>query len=203
MKAFFKEHFVLIFGISLPLILSLVFFMSANIKKATETPPKYDFLFASRYYPQSPDHPYRFNVNADGQLELNYRGVKEVDRGYEPEVPLLYVYRADKDQIELVDMPDIDKSQKGSYVIEDLGGASVSDQRRSPDGYQFLSYYRNSGNLMTEVFGAGGHRSRYVVALEKDGYEKRLDTDNTLNFPGGYYYGDGVFVGWIVETNTK
>ncbi len=196
MKAFFKEHFVLIAGISLPLILSLAFFLSANIKQATEDPPQYDVIFASRYYPNASNNPYKVEVNNDGGLEIEYRPPEDDNRHYR-DAPHLYVYRVESEEIEHLSLPDIDEDVKGTYTIYELKGAKISDKVASPDGYHFKSYYRGGGNLMTEVFGAGGHRSRYVTSLEKDGYEKRLDMDE-LRATGGYY-NNTVFIGWIIE----
>ena len=45
MKKFVKENLVLVVGLTLPLMLVLLFFVATLIPKAMGTPPQYEMLF--------------------------------------------------------------------------------------------------------------------------------------------------------------
>ena len=46
LKQFIKENFVLVIGLTLPLMLIVLFFASIVIPKAMSTPPQYEMLFS-------------------------------------------------------------------------------------------------------------------------------------------------------------
>ncbi|MBK9585254.1 MAG: hypothetical protein IPO55_05015 [Alphaproteobacteria bacterium] len=92
MKGFLKEHFVLIIGISLPLILSLVFFASANFRFETIPPPQYPVVFAQDfYYRNNPEYPYKLAVNEEKTLELRYTP-SSAENAANWQVPQIYLY---------------------------------------------------------------------------------------------------------------
>ena len=49
-QEFFKKNFVLVIGITLPVIMMIAFMVIAENTKRNTVPPKYDFLFSGRSY---------------------------------------------------------------------------------------------------------------------------------------------------------
>ncbi len=193
MKGFLKEHFVLIIGISLPLILSLLFFVSANFKFQTIPPPQYPVIFAQDfYYRNNPEYPYKLAVNEEKVLELRYTPSANQNNNMTWQIPQVYLYDPKTKKIEKIDLPDITPGEKSILPIEALKTKKMDSSLTSPDGFTFRSEYRGSGNLMTEVFG-GGHSGRSRLILSKDGHDFPMKIDTP------YYYGDSELIGWVVE----
>lgn len=193
MKGFLKEHFVLIIGISLPLVLSLVFFASANLKLQTVPPPQYAVVFAQDfYYRNNPEYPYKIAVNEQKVLELRYTPAANQDNAVTWQIPQLYLYEPKTKKIERVDLPEITPGEKAVLPIEALKTKKLDTSLTSPDGFTFRTEYRGSGNLMTEVFG-GGSNGRNRIILSKDGADFPIKVDEP------YYYGQGELIGWVIE----
>ncbi|MBP7758967.1 MAG: hypothetical protein KA099_02550 [Alphaproteobacteria bacterium] len=192
MKGFLKEHFVLIIGISLPLILSLVFFASANFRFETIPPPQYPVVFAQDfYYRNNPEYPYKLAVNEEKTLELRYTP-SSAENAANWQVPQIYLYDPKTKRVERIDLPEITPGEKSTQPVAALKTRKVDTALTSPDGFTFRSEYRGSGNLMTEVFG-GGHSGRNRIVLSKDG------VDFPIKVEAPYYYGQGELIGWVVE----
>jgi hypothetical protein len=64
MKNWIKENLVLVVGLTLPLLLIVLFFVATVIPKAFGTPPQYEMLFTSmRYdYQKQPEYALDFSV---------------------------------------------------------------------------------------------------------------------------------------------
>lgn len=193
MKAFIKDHFVLIAGISLPLVLSLVFFISARVDIQNFPPPQYSFVIASNNYnTHNPKYPYKFKIDSDGVLNFHYHPPADGERSWAE--PRLYVFNPGTQTMKEIALPDYNPDKKSKQAIPDLKNKKLDRSQKSPDGYQFISEYRR-GNLMTELFG-GGYNHRYRNMLEKDGYKYKLDIHPAQNLRLTY---DNSFIGWIVE----
>ncbi|NOS95053.1 MAG: hypothetical protein HOP26_01355, partial [Methylotenera sp.] len=50
MKNFIKENLVLVIGLTLPLLLIVLFFVATVIPKVMGTPPQYEMLFTTNHY---------------------------------------------------------------------------------------------------------------------------------------------------------
>ena len=50
-QSFFKKNFVLIVGLTLPVLLIVGFLVASNLPESLSDPPKYDLVFATTDYP--------------------------------------------------------------------------------------------------------------------------------------------------------
>ncbi len=192
MKVFIKENLVLITGITLPLMLALVFYAATFFDRVVTDPPQYKAVFATRhYYHNNSKAPYRLYVK-DGQLRYAYRPPGEDDSHKNWQKPRLYVYNPTTDNTEEIELPTIvDEEVKLDQPIQKLSKDNITTARKSPDGYVFEYNYRSGGNLMTELFGGGSrYRSRYV--LRKGSTIVKIHSAQR-------YYSNAHFIGWIVN----
>src|SRR4051812_31810717 len=58
LKNFIKENFVLVVGLTLPVILIVLFFVASVLPKSMATPPQYQMLFTESRYDNIPPSPY-------------------------------------------------------------------------------------------------------------------------------------------------
>ena len=192
MKVFIKENLVLITGITLPLMLALVFYAATFFDRVVTDPPQYRAVFATNHsYHHNSKAPYRLYVK-DGQLRYAYRPPSEDDSHRNWQKPRLYVYNPTTDNTEEIDLPTIvDEEVKFDQAIQKLSDDHITTVQKSPDGYVFEYNYRGSGNLMTELFGDGSrYRSRYV--LRKGSTIVKIHSAQR-------YYSNAHFIGWIVN----
>ncbi|MCB1556187.1 MAG: hypothetical protein KDJ15_02635 [Alphaproteobacteria bacterium] len=188
MKAFLKENAVLIAGISLPVLLTLIFFFATQVEWTPVPPPKYQLVFATDYQNRT-NNPYQIVVQ-DSQVRFRYfPPTKERDYGHWNK-PRLYVYRPKTDTSQEIVIPSIDDPDKQiDVVLPELATAKISPLKESPDGYSFEYEYGGNRNLMTEIFG-GGHRSRSNYVLRKGSYKVVIPKAPRYN---------SEFIGWILE----
>ncbi|MCB1839190.1 MAG: hypothetical protein H6858_00780 [Rhodospirillales bacterium] len=191
MKGFLKEHFVLMIGVSLPLILSLIFFLSANLPFETISPPQYAFVFAQDfYYRNNPNYPYQLVVNEQKALELHYSPPEKDNMSWT--APMLFLCDPKSKKVEKIDLPQFDAKEAVVVPFPALKDKQFDPSLTSPDGFTFRTEYQGSGNLMTELFG-GGYSGRSRIILSKDGHDFPIKTD------APYYYGQGDLIGWVVK----
>ena len=190
MKSFFKENGVLIAGILLPLLLTVVFFVSTQLNKVRVDPPKYRLIYASQYYPSSHNHPFVFTVE-DNRVHFKYfPHDDEHNHHYHKNPPKLHIYDPVDDDTTEIALPDASNEEDEiTQIPEALEDVEVTSATKSPDGFVFERDYRSSGNLMTEMFG-GSYRSRNRYGLSKDGAK--------FEVPAAQTYGSE-FIGWIVD----
>lgn len=180
MKSFFKDNAVLAAGITLPLLLALVFFIATQIGAQSEEPPKTSVLFTADYY-----YGYNFEVKGD---HLFFRSIKR-DQDSRMEKPHLYIYEPLKGVVREVELPFIDNTKESSSaVVKGIG--KLNTLEKSPDGFVFESGGRSrESNLMTELFG-GGSRYRNQCILRKNSYRHVLPDISSY---------DCRLIGWVVE----
>lgn len=193
MKGFLKEHFVLIAGLALPLVLSAFFFLAANVPVNMVDPPRYAAVYAYEYYyGNNPQYPYKIAVDKQGTVVLHYFPPKDESAG-NWNLPVVYVFDPKTMKGEQVELPRIEDSGKKSVIpVETLSDIKVSSSEVSPDGFRIIQDYRGGGNLMTSIFG-GGHSGGYRHFFIKDKNRFKVE------FESGRYLGNGKLVGWIVE----
>ena len=188
MKAFLKGNMVLVAGITLPLLLTAIFFAATQIGKVAVDPPGYSVVFAREYHCYNQNCPYKFVVK-NGLVRFRYSPDEEDRHGHGRKKPALYIYDPLTGSSREIEVPDVDDPDaRLDVVIRGLAKKKVSSLRESPDGYVFHQDYRGDGNLMTEMFG-GGYRSRSRYVLEKKG--------RRVTVPKATVYGTE-FIGWVV-----
>ncbi len=194
MKAFLKEHFVLIAGLALPIILSAVFFVSANFPMNPIDPPRYKAVFAfNYYYSHNPEYPYRIQISDAGVAELHFLPPKNEANIQHWNLPQLYLFDPQTKKGQQIEMPKIDDLTEPSVQpIPALEGKTLSGLATSPDGFIFREDYRGGGNLMTAIFG-GGASGGYRYSFIKDRHRFPIEPDSEL------YRGGGKLIGWVTD----
>lgn len=197
MKEFLKRNFVLVLGVSLPLMLIAVLLLLHGISRLTATRPAYPVLYVSydNYFGQ---HLYDFDIDDAGRLDIRFMQPDQPANaaGRQPADATLALFDARSDTLETFRLDAPEDPPQGQRLELDVPGAlsemTFSDEATAPDGYRLeLSTYRGGG-LLREIFGTGG-RSRHH-RLVRDGISFRVpDVGGTA-----YAYHDA-FVGWVVD----
>lgn len=192
MKAFLKENIILVLGVSLPLLLAIIFLLANQIGKAAIAPPQYDVVFTNGHnYGTNQTHQI---VVKDDQAYLSYLP-PEKNRHPNYQKLELYVFSPKTGITTEITLPKTrGMERKEEILIEDLSDKKISAKSQSPDGYRFSNNYRRNSNLMTEIFGGGG-RNRHSFVLQNG--QRQVTIPNSQNYRSK-------FVGWIIpETDQE
>ena len=201
-KSFFKENFVLVVGLSLPVLLIVGFMVATNLPQLMSDPPKYDLVFATTDYPPNAGNlpvSVRFVVK-NGVLTAEYARTALMSAGYVYSGwKKLYLYEAKTQKVRELTFgfpPDmgsiVDTKEETVAATKDM---KLDTTLQSPDGYE-LSYdaYSNSG-LLNEVF--WGSTYNHEPRLKHGSSSVPLSTgDGRTNF----YYNGVEFVGWVTAS---
>ena len=183
---FLKENWVLCVGFSLPLLLTLLFFMSTQIALSSIDPPRYSVVFYEDY--GRTDDPYRLVVKGH-QLYFLYFPLTEENNYRKRTKPRLFIYNPVTDTKQEIELPSVDDPLiKVDELVQGLPAKKLTTLEQSPDGYIFDTKYRGDGNLITYMF--GGSRSRGDVLLINDSYSVKI--------PNVERYATH-FVGWLTD----
>lgn len=196
---FLKRNFVLVLGVSLPLMLIASLLLLHQITRMTATKPAYPVLYVSfdSYFGQ---HFYDFDIDETGRLGIGFRRPEEnvAATHRQPADATLALFDARSDTLATFRLDAPDDTPPGQRVEIDvpeaLAGRRFSDRHTAPDGYRLeFSGYRGGG-LLRELFGTGGQSRHHRLA--SNGVSFRVpDVDN-----GSHAYHDA-FVGWVVDGN--
>ncbi len=194
MKNFVKENLVLVIGLSLPILLIVLFFLATVVPKSFGTPPQYELLFTTlKYeYENSPVYLVDFKV-VNNQLMAKVK--KNDDKGRDYNSKKLMAYNAKTETVREITI-DLAKAAEGGdgndVILEETKGLKVDAAMVSPDGYQLEgSNYSNNG-LVGGLFGGGNRNSGYRI--KKGAVAYKVETTQP-----DYYYSDFKFVGWIIS----
>ena len=191
---FIKQNFVLIVGISLPVLLVILFFVATVIPKSMTPPPQYELLFSTtRYDYQSPP---TYNVDfvvRDGKLKGRISANNKQAVNYNHKKLMAYDGKTDSVREIAYDLPPMEGVADGSEVaIATAANLTIDTNSKAPDGYEFDGDGYRSGGFITGEFFGGGYRNGYRVKKGTVGYK--------IPMQDGYYYGYGLeFIGWVVK----
>ena len=195
MKNFVKENLVLVVGLTLPLLLILLFFVATIIPKALGTPPQYEMLFTTtRYdYQNPPDFDINFSVK-NQKLIVKARKVDQQQRmGYHTKLLMAYDGRTETVREISLDMAQFAKISDGNEaLLQETSGWIIDTSPVSPDGYKLDLPSYESGGLVGGIFGGGYRNNSYRLKKGSVGY-RIPDTQ------GVYYYNQMQFVGWVIK----
>ncbi len=195
MKNFVKENLVLVVGLTLPLLLILLFFVATVIPKALGTPPQYEMLFTTtRYdYQNPPEHYLDFSVK-NQKLMIKVRKADDKNRmAYHTKLLMVYDGRAETLSEIHIDMAQAAKIADGNdAVLQETSGWIIDASTVSPDGYTLDGPSYRSGGLVGDIFG-GGYRN-HDYRLKKGSVCYRL-----ADIKGGIYYNQMQFIGWVIK----
>lgn len=202
-KNFFKDNFVLIIGLALPVVLMVAFMVVASIPQKMGEPPKYDMVFwTSDYNYNSTSNGRPVNVSLvvkDGVLKANYTKVPD------PRYPnnqwiKLYQYDAKTQTVRQLefgnpyDMDKIDPSREDT--VEATKNLKLDTSPKSPDGFEMTSGSSHRYGLVNDIFGTW--RNDYNMKLRNGMTVVPLKTGNSSEV---FTTGQTMFLGWVTGTN--
>ena len=203
-KSFFKENFVLLVGLALPVLLIVGFMLASSLPQVLSDPPKYDFVFSTTDYPPNANSiPVSVRlVVKDGVLKAQYArtGVTPGNYPYNS-WKKLYIYEAKPQKVRQLTFgfpTDMDKIEgTKEETVEATKDMRLDTTLQSPDGYE-LSYdgYSRSG-LLNEVFWGGGRYSS-EPRLKRGSSSVRLTTGDGRTY---FSYSSVEFVGWAAANH--
>jgi hypothetical protein len=197
-KSFIKDNFVLVVGLTLPVLLIVGFMVASNLPQGLSDPPKYDLVFSTTDYPPNANNiPVSVRlVVKDGVLKAQYVRTAMGPNNYSYNSwKKLYIYDAKSQKVRQltfgfpVDMENITGTRE--ETVDATKDMKLETTLQSPDGYE-LSYdgYSHSG-LLNEMFWGGGYS--HEPRLKKGGSSVRLATSDGSS---PFYYGNIEFIGW-------
>jgi hypothetical protein len=198
-QSFFKKNFVLIVGLTLPVLLIVGFVVASSLPQTLSDPPKYDLVFSTTDYPPNASNiPVSVRlVVKDGVLKAQYvRSVTVPGATPYNSWKKLFIYDAKTQKVRQLtfgfpaDMENIEGTKE--ETVEATKGLKLDTTLQAPDGYE-IAYdgYSHSG-LLNEVFWGGGYG--HEPRLKKGSSSVRL-TPGDGNTP--FSYGTVEFVGWV------
>lgn len=196
-KDLFKENLVLVIGLTLPLILILLFFVATVLPKSMAEPPQFVMLFSTSQYGAQNPLPYSISfVVKEGALKARISKNDTKNNNYYTRRLLAYDGKTDSVREIAYDVSKMDGAANGSeIVIDETRNMDIDTSNKAPDGYAFDGPSYNHGGLVPELF-VSGHRNRGPRV--KKGMVAYKVPNITNNY---YYYGDVQFIGWVVAKN--
>lgn len=213
MKKFIKDNILLILGISLPLLLVVLFMVASSLPKYLVAHPQYDFFFSdSRYnYMEFQVQEQKIYMKVDPERYQNEKFLPNLYR---------YVAATGKTQEITLQAPDMSKYQTldGSAKRNGVNSNIVSEINRSnntgpimillaetaalninteltaPDGYRFSKdgYNYNRGFVM--LFGVENSYRNHGPVISKSGKSIPI----SYNSSAGSHYSQLNFIGWVI-----
>jgi hypothetical protein len=191
-NSFIKQNLVLVVGLTLPVLLIVLFFVATVLPKYFGTPPKYDLIYSVERYDSQPQK-YSLKFFIEGDV-LKAR-VSKNKNDYSYNNQQLMRFNAQSDSVQPV---DVDVSKLGDMVdgteivIEPTKNLKLSANRVAPDGFM-LDAPNYRGGLMMDMF-SGYRDGNYRIKKGAVAYKIPATDSN-------YYYSNMQFVGWVVGGN--
>lgn len=195
MNKLIRDNFVLFIGISLPILLVLVFWLSVTLPKFWVAPPQYDLLFAT--------YDYHYNTNPKTYAEIEISNGRIKIWGNTPskqslktgtnQVSRLFIYESKKQVTREIPIPLYDtntNSEKFPISISEIENMKLSTSQQSPDGYAI-----NQGRYYNDGLGGlffSSYDTNYGLTLSKDGNIIKVTV------PSNSYY-NIKFLGWVIS----
>ena len=202
MTKFLKDNFVLVVGLTLPILLMIGFIVFSTLPRSLSNPPQHDLIFAVPDYSVSSNN---FPVNVilivkDGVLKAQYTRVAPAPNGayYGGGWKKLYRYQAGPQTVRELpfgipqDVASIAPLRE--ETVEATKDLTLDTTLRGPDGYE-LDYGRNRvRGLLTDIFWSS---SSSEPRLRKGASSVRLRTGDGRT---SFYAGSVEFIGWVIAT---
>lgn len=191
MKNWLKENLVLAVGLTLPLLLILLFFVATVIPKAMSTPPQYTMLFvATEYdYQKTADFSLKFSVK-NNQLMVKPKKLEGNDNHYNLEKVFIYDGKTNAMREIVIDSSKFTDGVE--IVLDETRSYELDTSSVSPDGYMLdRPHYHDSG-WVGGLFGGGYRNTGYRI--KKEGIAYKLPY-----YKGDAYYNQLQFLGWVIK----
>ena len=191
MKNFVKENLVLVVGLTLPVLLIVLFFVATVIPKSMGIPPQYEMLFTTTKYDYQNKPEYVIDFNVKNQ-QLMVKAKKPDDKNYNNAVKLLMAYDGKTETVREIKI-DASKFTEGNEVLlEETKNLSIDTAVISPDGFTLEGPNYGGNGLVGGLFGGGYRNTGYRLKKGGVGYK-------VPNMQPDYYYSQLQFIGWIVK----
>ncbi len=183
-----KDNIALIAGISLPVLLAMVFWIATAISRMTVADPQYDMIYSADYY----DHnglikgTVSFEVWG-GRLRATYHSTDSHNLRSAPRIYYFDVSAGSTHEISVELPADLQDGQE--LAIPEASGLELSKKSIAPDGYSFDGSYSSRSGLF---FFDSGYRYRGLIRKE----------DRAVKIPthGHQYQGNLRFLAWVVQS---
>ncbi len=184
-----KNNIALIAGISLPVLLVIVFWIATAIPRMTVADPQYDMIYSADYY----DHngPFKGTISLevrDGGLRATYHSTDSQSLRSTPRIYYFDVSSGSTHELSLNIPTDLQDGQE--LAIPEASGLELSKKSIAPDGYSFDGSYSSRSGFF--FFNSG---YRYRGLIRKDGRAVKIPTH------GHQYQGNLRFLAWVVQSN--
>lgn len=202
MPKFLKDNFVLIVGLTLPIVLMIGFIVFSTLPRSLSDPPRHDLIFAVPDYSiPAANLPIALKlVVEDGVLKAQYTRIAPGPGGYYGgSWKKLYRYDAGSQTVRELPLPIPADLESITSVREETVDATsnlrLDTTTRAPDGYELDTRTgRSGGGLLTDIFWSG---SSSQPRLRKGASSVVLKTGDGRT---GFYGGNIEFIGWVVGT---
>jgi len=191
MKKFIKENLVLVLGLTLPLLLVLLFFVATVLPKLFGMPPQHEMAYTtSNYvYQNKSDYVLDFKVN---NQRLIVKASKQDNKNNNNYTEALFIYDGKTETVREIKV-DASKLTDGVEVpVEEVKDMVIDISRTSPDGYTLEGPRYGHSGLIGGLFGGGYRDSEY--RLVKGGVGYKLPNNQSR-----YYYDRLDFLGWNIK----
>ena len=191
MKNWLKENLVLVIGLTLPLLLIVLFFVATVIPKMTGTPPQYEVLFSVQDYTgqNKQDYIVDFKVK-DKQLMIKTK--KADDKNYSYNSKKLMAYDAKTEVMREISIDDSKFSDDAEILLEETKNMTIDTAMQAPDGYMLENQGYSGTGLIGGLFGGGYRNHGYRLKKGNVGYKINMQQNN-------YYYDQLSFIGWVIK----
>jgi hypothetical protein len=199
---FLKDNFVLVVGLTLPILLMIGFIVFSTLPRSLSNPPQHDLIFAVQDYSVA-GNALPINVMLvvkDGVLKANYTRVAQAPTGgsYGTGWKKLYRYQAAPQTVRELpfaipaDISTIAPTREDT--VEATKALTLDTTLRAPDGYELDYGGRRGSGLLTDIFSGS---SSYEPRLRKGASSVRLRMGDGRT---SFYSGSVEFIGWVVGT---
>jgi hypothetical protein len=198
---FLKDNFVLVVGLTLPILLMAGFIVFSTLPRSLSNPPQHDLIFAITDYSGPSNNPVSvIFVVKDGVLKAQYTRAQPAPNGayYGGTWKKLYRYQAGPQTVRELPFGIPEDVASIAPTREDTVDATkdlkLDTTLRAPDGYELDYGSRRSGGLLTDIFLSS---SSSEPRLRKGASNVRLRTGDG---PTSFYSSNIEFLGWVVGT---
>ncbi len=197
LKNFIKENFVLVVGLTLPVLLIVLFFVASVLPKSMAVPPQHEMIFTTtRYdYQNPPLYNVDFFVKGNALMARVSKNNKPPTQNFSQNKLMAYDGKTQSVREIPYDLSKIGDVADGTEVMLDaLKTIQVDSASKAPDGYEFDNAgYGHGGGLVTGLFGGGYHNRNARVT--KGAVAFKIPSSSGDN----YYYYDIQFLGWALQ----
>jgi len=194
LKTMLKDNLVLVVGLTLPMLLIVLFFLASVLPKSMSAPPQYPLLFTTiKYESHPPDYLYDFMVK-EHQLMVKVRKNDQKERNYQSTRLMIYDARNENiREITFDPAKTANASEGGEVVLEETRDMRIDTASIAPDGFVLEGPNYGGNGLLGGLF-VGGYRNNNPYRLKKGSIGYKIP-----NTQADYYYGQLQFIGWVVS----